>query len=100
MLGRACCSPVRKVLGGQGGGDAGSAEGAGVPEQAGVLYLVVVPGELGVPPTPGVPRLRGRAAPARAVGTGWLTLRERQEQWPAICSALGPKNIPRCRTRG
>jgi len=75
-------------------GAAGSAKGARVPEQRGVPYLVVVPGGPGVPPTPGVPRLRGRAAPAQAVGTGWLSLWEQQERWPADVSALGPESIP------
>ena len=42
-----------------------------VPEQTGVPYLLVVPGG------PGVAGLQGRAAPARAGGTGWLSLRER-----------------------
>ena len=45
----------------------GDAEGARVPEQTGVPYLLGVPG---------APRLQGRAAPARALGTGWLSLKE------------------------
>ena len=75
-------------------GGAEGAEGAGVVEQRGVPYLVEGPGGRGVPPSPGVPRLWGRAAPARAVGTGWLSLEERREPWPALTSALAPKSVP------
>ena len=56
--------------------------------------LVVVPGGPGVPPTLRGPRLRGRAAAGGAVGTGWLSLEERQERWPAVTSALAPKSVP------
>ena len=65
-----------------------------VLEQRGVPYLLGERGGRGLPPLPGVPRLQGRAAPARAVGTGWLSLEERREPWPALTSALAPKSVP------
>jgi len=71
-----------------------------VPEQRAALPGGGAWGAGFAPPTPGVPRLRGRAAPARAVGTGWLSLRERQEQWSVVLSALGPESVPRLQGSG
>jgi len=83
-------------------GDGGGGEGGGVPEQRGLPYLVVVAGGLGVPPVPGVPsrsgvaRLQGRAAAARAVGSGWLRLQEREgSDGPGSHLRSWPRERPR-----
>lgn len=62
-----------------------------------VPYLLGMPG---LSPLLGVPRLWGRSSPAWTVGTGLLSLRERQELLLVVASTLAPKSIPRLQGSG
>lgn len=65
--------------------------------------MLKVPYLLGMPelsPLLGMPRRWGRSSPAWTVGTGLLSLKERQELLLAVTSTLAPKSVPRLQGLG